>query len=558
MKIKILVFFLLSLAFILRVWGLNNVPPELFGDELDVGYHSYSILETGRDYYSQFMPLYFHSFAEWRAPLLMYLTVPSIALFGLDEWGVRLPEAFLGTISVLILYLLVKKATKKEFIALLSAFFLATSPWHIQYSRAAFELSPLLFLFLLGTYFIFLSFEKKWFLVPSAITLGLTLYTYSTANLFLPLLLFVLIIAFKKSLVKTDGKVLGLSLVLLFLVALPIGKEILFGHAAERFTSFSFFNHKEFQDAIINRRNAAGNDIFERMVNNKPLSWIRVISLNYLSAFSPQFLLERGDVTFRHSIHEMGEIYWFQLPLLLLGIFWLLTRESKPTRNFWLGWLLIAPIPTSLTWDGAYHASRLFVMLPPLMVISSFGLFGLWETTKNVRIRNILVFVLSFWFLINFATYLHRYYVHYPIESWRWWHYGYKESMQTVCQEQDKYKVVALNNTYEPSLIRFLFWCQYPPSKFQQEFKVDKNQKNILPGFDGFSVGEKFYFGQVNKETDGVIKFLKPDMLYLISQQDEVGGGWDWEKSPPEGVKVIKTIRNFYKDPIFYVATKKN
>jgi len=181
-KTKLVLISILALASILRIWGLDKVPPELFGDELDVGYHAYSLLHTGRDYYGQLLPTYIHSFSEWRAPLLMYVTVPFIAIFGLNEYGVRLPEAFLGILSVLLLYLLVDKTLKDKRVALFSALLLAISPWHLQYSRAAFEISLLLTLLLSGT-LSFLNGLKNWkWLIVSAVLFGLTFYTYSTAN----------------------------------------------------------------------------------------------------------------------------------------------------------------------------------------------------------------------------------------------------------------------------------------------------------------------------------------------------------------------------------------
>jgi hypothetical protein len=44
-------------------------------------------------------------------------------------------------------------------------------------------------------------------------------------------------------------------------------------------------------------------------------------------------------------------------------------------------------------------------------------------------------------------------------------------------------------------------------------------------------------------------------MIYMVSYQDEVGGNWDWEKNPPKGVKVLKTVRNPYGEPIFYLIS---
>ena len=148
-KSKIWLVLIFSLAFFLRFYRLDHL--ELFGDELDVGYQAYSLLKTGRDYMGQKLPFYIHSFAEWRAPLLMYATAPFVGIFGLNEWGVRLPPVVFGLLDIFLLYCLVKLLTKNEKLALISAFILTVIPWHIHYSRTAFEATLLLALMLGGT-----------------------------------------------------------------------------------------------------------------------------------------------------------------------------------------------------------------------------------------------------------------------------------------------------------------------------------------------------------------------------------------------------------------------
>ena len=91
---------ILIVTSILRLWKLDEVPVSLFGDELDVGYHAYSILKTGKDYSGNFMPLHFQSLAEWRTPLYLYSAVPTVAMFGISPWGVRLPAAIFGILGM--------------------------------------------------------------------------------------------------------------------------------------------------------------------------------------------------------------------------------------------------------------------------------------------------------------------------------------------------------------------------------------------------------------------------------------------------------------------------
>jgi len=64
-KTTLFLLLILFLATFLRFWQLDVVPPELFGDELDIGYHAYSLLKTGKDYYGQFWRPRFAGFL-WR------------------------------------------------------------------------------------------------------------------------------------------------------------------------------------------------------------------------------------------------------------------------------------------------------------------------------------------------------------------------------------------------------------------------------------------------------------------------------------------------------------
>ena len=551
-KPKIILLLILLGAAILRIWGLDRVPPELFGDELDVGYHAYSLLKTGRDYYGQFLPTYIHSFSEWRAPLLMYVTTPFIFLFGLNEWGVRLPSAVFGVLTILLLYKIVKILFDKESVAVLSALILTVSPWHIQYSRAAFEVSLLLFLILLGTYFFLESFRKPALLLFSALTFALTFYTYSTANIFIPLFLIILVVLNKQVLRKVGlNYVLASGLVFLVLI-IPILYSIFYGSAADRFNKFSIFSDESIISEINLKRSQGNVSIIELLFHNKPLYWGKKILTNYMTAFSPQFLFIDGDITFRHSIHEVGEFFWITLPFLIIGFYSLVKLKSK-SSIFVLLWLAISPIPSSLTRDGTVHATRLILMLPVLVTIAAVGTEVFLQS--NFKRRNFLVAFFIGVFLIEFALYTHRYLVHYPKESWRWWHYGYKEAMVYMKSQEGGFEKIVFNNTYEPALIRFLFWWRDPPQKFLNEFISDKEIENVIPGLNGFSLGQKYYFGTAKEAPGGVDEFVKKGMLYLVSQRDEVGGDWDWEKNPPGGIKVLKTIRNPYMEPIFYIVT---
>src|SRR5258705_13126314 len=86
---------------VLRLYQLGAVPVSPDWDEAALGYNAYSILQTGKDEYGKSFPIILQSFADYKPALYMYLAIPTIALFGLDTFAVRLPSAIFGILTVL-------------------------------------------------------------------------------------------------------------------------------------------------------------------------------------------------------------------------------------------------------------------------------------------------------------------------------------------------------------------------------------------------------------------------------------------------------------------------
>ena len=158
----ILFFVVLLIASILRLYDLGKVPKSLNWDEVALGYNAYSILKTGADEYGKFMPVVLQSYDDYKPALYTYLAIPTVGFLGLTELAVRLPSVLAGIGAVAIVYFLVLqiignksvniagKEVSPYVIALTASFFLAISPWHIQFSRIAFESNVGLTINLLG------------------------------------------------------------------------------------------------------------------------------------------------------------------------------------------------------------------------------------------------------------------------------------------------------------------------------------------------------------------------------------------------------------------------
>jgi len=548
-KIEILIlFFVLIFAIGFRLFLLDKMPFELFGDEVDVGYHAYSILRTGEDYTGHFLPSYITSFSEPRASLFIYATVPFVAVFGLNEWGVRLGAMFFGVLDVFLIYIFIRNLFSNKALALIAAFVLAITPWHIQYSRISYEVTLLMALILSGTIFFFKGFKNHKWVIVSAILFALTFYTYSTASLFSPLLILLLVIIFRKQFFAINKRLIIASVLVGFVILLPFIKDTISGRTSDRFSKISIFSDQKTVNSILS--NKLDNSIPERLFNNNITAYSEVFLSNYLKAFSPDFLFFSGDPNPRQSTRGMGELYLIYLPFILVGLYFAITSRRK-SDLFLICWLILSPIPSALTQDGGNHATRLFVMLPPIIYFISLGFYKLLNVKKTL-ITVFLIILVSIFLSSNIASYLDRYYVHYPRDSWTYWQYGYKESMQYIDKVKENYDEILINNVREPALIRFLFWVKLDPVSFRKVFNKDQSEPQILPGFDGFKVG-KYYFGHPSKD---IVPLLNPNRLYLAFQGDEIPGDWNWGINPPEGVKVLKVINApFSNNPYIYILT---
>src|SRR5512146_556963 len=109
-RIKIIIVVLVvALAFFLRFYKVTVDPPSLNWDETSIGYNAYSILKTGHDEWGKFLPLHFKSYGEYKLPAQIYASIPGIAIFGLNEFGVRITPVVYGALTILFLFFLAKE-----------------------------------------------------------------------------------------------------------------------------------------------------------------------------------------------------------------------------------------------------------------------------------------------------------------------------------------------------------------------------------------------------------------------------------------------------------------
>ncbi len=365
-------FIIIILAAFLRLWQINSIPPSLNWDEVAMGYNAYSILKTGRDEWGQFLPLNFQSYGEYKLPVTIYTIIPAVAIFGLNEFGVRITPAIWGTLTVLLTFFLVRKLfPKKDKVALLSAFLLAISPWHIQLTRGLFEASLATFFIVLGLYTFLKGLEKNHWFIVSFLSFGLSLYTYNTARLFVPLFLAALFLIYKSK-IKLFNKSTFLG-IMIFVVFCSSLLPIIMGGGVERLKLVSLWGDPCF---VVGINEARGNlkvpEPLPKLIHNKATHFVLEAGGNYLSHFSPSYLFVKGARHVQHHVQGMGELYWFELAPLLIGTI-LLIRKREIASWFLLSWIALAAVPASLTSNDLPHALRNLIVLPSYQIIIAYG-----------------------------------------------------------------------------------------------------------------------------------------------------------------------------------------
>ncbi len=475
MKYKIL-FFIIVLASVLRLWQLGNIPPSPDWDEASLGYNAYSIMQTGKDEYRQSFPLILRSFDDYKPGLYTYLMIPFIKLFGLEVFAVRLPSAIFGILTVIATYFLVKELFKKSSIALVASLLLAISPWHIQFSRIAFEANVGMAFNVFIIVFFLKGLRQPWYLLFAAVFAGLNIHMYQGEKVFVPIVTLLLAIILRKDLLRIPKKYLATAIIVSFVLILPLLLYLLTEKQVFlRARGVSVFSDQTpFLARTVERLKAdnAAKDVMGLVLDNRRITYFVAIVSGYISHFDLNWLFITGDEA-RHHAPNMGLLYLWELPFLLLGVYQLVFGKfDKKTKLVLLGWFLITPIPAMIT-TGVPHAVRTLNFLPTFQVFTAIGIIFAMQKISNIQIRYPIYILIFSFSIFNFLYYLNQYFIQQNYFNSQDWQYGYKQAVDFV-NNQDIYskydKIIVTNKPHlDQSYMFFLFYTQYDPRKYQVE-----------------------------------------------------------------------------------------
>jgi len=518
-KNKLFLIIIVLVSFLIRIYQSQQYP-SLLWDEAALGYNAYSILETGKDEYGQILPIIFKSFGDYKPGFYVYLCLPFVKLFGLNQLSTRLPSIILGSLLPLFIFLLIKEISSKSHkVALIAAFITAFNPYNIHFSRGAWETNILTVELVLACFLFYryLNRHKAKYLLLSAITFGLTLFTYQAGKM---ISLFLIIILFILNFKSLNLKKTIISFIIpLGILTLPILYGLVFSSNSNRLKVVSLLSYPRSEQetqTIINETNQLDYSLFY----SQPIFFVKNFLSRYFNHFSPRFLAFEGDwQNPRHSAPYIGVILYPSLIFLFIGIFFGLSRKKIDHLNlFFFLWLLVAPIPAALTRDSI-QAVRSMSLSIPLIYFISLGLFAFFQKFKSKILFLFIIIVYLLSFIYYFDLYLNHTVKKNPID----YLYGYKQAIDYVQKNQNRFSRIYLTDYYQQPYIYYLFYSKYPPLNYQQQANLE--DASLDTGKVKIIDNIRFETAQFNfiKDHPGTLGIFSQEEIYRqgIDQQPE-------------------------------------
>lgn len=497
---------ILFLASCLRLVKLGSAPSSLYWEESALGYDAYSIWKTGKDFHGNSFPLIaFESFGDHKASGYFYVAAPFVGIFGLNNWSIRLPSAIAGIVSVLLIYLIAMELFKDKRTSLMTALTLSVLPWHIQFSRAAFEVNLATLWMMLGIYLLLLTRKKTFWILPSGLLFVLSAYTYQSARVLAPLIALLFLLWVGKKLFRSVW--LGITVMLCAGLMLPMILNIRNPIVSQRFAETSLFSTSPAVEQTNALRAADDNTMLSHIIHHRYLVWGREIMGGMLSQLSPQFLWVKGDNNPRHQTGYTGLLYWWSIfPLLtLIGVKKI--SSEKKAITFALLWILLATIPPALT-NLTPHTLRFLPASPAFALLIGFGLAKMMSWKKTMV--SLFLFLLI---VLEWGAYEFDYFTGYQIRSASSWQYGYKQAINFVAHYPNQEQLVQVTRAYGRPSMYFLYYLGYDPRLIQEvAVTLPKDQGELL-AFDRFS------FGPIDESEKGLAVSDKPLITGTLLQQ---------------------------------------
>lgn len=400
-KETILFTLILLFGIFLRLWRLDSLPNGLDGDVRSTASNSLHIFNDAEFKSLQNNPIIGHPVAYlfWSMPLGAFLIGVFINLFGNFEYGTLFSSAFIGMLSIPLVYFLTKKLTNIP-VALIATFLFVTSPIHLVYSRSGFThitaILPLVILSLYLLYKIVTTGNNKLFYLCGVIW-GLILFnSYPIAYVVGPISVFFLIWTNRWKMLFSVEFILGLFIAIVSFVLLSMGFAYINGS-----TDLFIVPKENYYQWVVVR------------INETTLG--TTISANIKNGF--KILFDKSIASY-----QFGVLKIFNYPLfhsvvsatLIIGLVVSVIRRRIADKLLVL-WAFLGFVIISVV--NVPQERYFFVLLPVAYIISAeiiFYMFNIFLKRKSLFLRSSAIILLAvFLAAYTYNTTYQQYFVAY-------------------------------------------------------------------------------------------------------------------------------------------------
>ena len=359
-----------------------QLPAGMNQDEATTGVDAYNLLHFGMDRSGSTFPVELVGFGSGISAFATYLTIPSVAIFGLTPFAVRFPILLISLLTIPLVFF-IGKALIDETLGYIAMFLLAICPWHIMLSRWGLDANTLPFLFTLSFALLIKSTNKNHWAIPAFALLSLCLYTYGSAYVAVPVFV-VLVIPVLLASKKINLPTLIWALIIFILIAIPIGL----------FLTVNYIGLESIHWGVIT--------IPRLPVQARFLSESTALEAGFWKDSLKNFeielfvLLGQRDGSIWNGLNQYGYFYLYTFPIILIGQIMLIPRRkarSKAEKFLLLAWIASAFCIGLLEQANINRINLIFI---PLILSAAVVVHWLWRNYRPVGILFIAGFLVGF------------------------------------------------------------------------------------------------------------------------------------------------------------------
>ena len=479
--VLVALFFIVFIGAFLRFWHIDTAPKGALIDELHFGYLAKSLILTGKDEHGESWPVIFEGFGDRKLPAMAYLDIPSVAAFGLTLVAIRVPSAVAGTLLILASFWLLWEITRRKKWALFAALITAISPWSFFLSRFGFESNIALLGLTTGLASLFTAQRTKqnyWYII-SALSFAVTWYSYIAYRPIAAVILFVFAVLKLVENFKANKKPIFLLFISFVIVVSPLLTPRSISVNNTRVGQVGIGSDSGTTMIINEKRYFCATQLPRLLCDitwNKPTYVFRELTHRYLMAFSPEFLVTKGELSTDFlTIDSFGQFFPILYPLIFFGLAGFLFVKKTPINKtqMWLiiVGLLISPMPSAIV--GEPQKVRISALFPFLLITITYGAIVVDKLLKTKLLRSLflagLVIVLfGYSFLYNMEYFgVHTTQYEYKYQS-------YLPTLHRYLDTLPKEAVINIVPFYSDPLMFHAFYTNMDPALYQSLAVLDE------------------------------------------------------------------------------------